>query len=98
MNKLMTILGAFMIASVVLTSCGGGAKADGEKLCDLTCESLEIAQEMTENPTDLELAEKAIKLGTKLNNFSEEMKEKYADDAEGKKEMAAAFLKCPCLK
>tara|TARA_B110000459_G_scaffold127046_1_gene139366 strand:- start:19 stop:165 length:147 start_codon:yes stop_codon:yes gene_type:complete len=39
MKKLMTILGAFLFASVVLTSCGGELESDLKKFCELQCDN-----------------------------------------------------------
>ena len=41
MNKLATLFGAFLITSVVLTSCGGGPTA-----CDCADLSLELIEEL----------------------------------------------------
>ena len=48
MKKLMTILGAFLFASVVLTSCGGGVEADAEKTCEMMCEGMDLMKKATE--------------------------------------------------
>ena len=93
----MTILGAFMIASVVLTSCGsGGMESDAQKMCDFTCESQELSKEMIANPTDLSLSSKAFEIGNALNAFVKEMEVKYDEDE--RKEFALYFLKCDCLQ
>ena len=95
----MTILGAFMIASVVLTSCGGGVEADAAKTCEMMCEGEEIRKRIEGDKEEVvkdaflteveEWAEKAEK-------FGEEMKEKYKDDEDAKNEIAAILAKCDC--
>ena len=92
MKKLMTIFGAFFFASVVLTSCGSEATADGEKACKIKCE-LESAENMEET-------EENVKKITKLFNdglaFAIEMKEKYKDDEKGQGAYNAAMAACKC--
>tara|TARA_B110000495_G_C22615762_1_gene367227 strand:- start:325 stop:606 length:282 start_codon:yes stop_codon:yes gene_type:complete len=92
MKKLMTILGAFLFASVVLTSCGGGATADGEKMCKLKCEA-EALQTMEETEENVE---KALKLIKDVSALTVELAEKYKDDEEGQKDVAAAISACKC--
>ena len=92
MKKLMTIFGAFFFASVVLTSCGGGATADGEKLCKLQCEAkaFETMEETEENVA------KALKLASDAAELAVEMQKKYKDDEQGQKDLAAAIAACKC--
>ena len=92
MKKLMTIFGAFFFASVVLTSCGGGATADGEKLCKLQCEAeaLGTMEETEEN------VEKALKLIKDVSELGIELQKKYKDDEQGQKDLAAAIAACKC--
>ena len=92
MKKLMTILGAFLFASVVLTSCGSDATADGEKMCKLKCEA-EALQTMEDTEENVA---KALKLVSDVAELGVEMQKKYKDDEQGKKDLAAAIAACKC--
>ena len=52
MKKLITIFGAFLIASVVLTSCGGEPTACD--CADLSLEAIGEAMEVMDDPTQAE--------------------------------------------
>ena len=95
MKKLMTIVGAIFLASVVLTSCGGGVEADAEKLCKLQCDGYALEKMNKEEPTE-ENIEKALKLIQDAVDVGKELKEKYKDDEEGQKDLAAAVAACKC--
>ena len=92
MKKLMTIFGAFFFASVVLTSCGGGVEADAKKLCDLLCDTKELAEKAASDPTNTDLISDAEKLTAEMD----ELKDKYKDDEDGKKAVKKALEDCKC--
>ncbi|MGY8987807.1 MAG: hypothetical protein ACKVG7_04545 [Flavobacteriales bacterium] len=96
MKKLMTILGAFLFASVVLTSCGGGIEADAEKTCEMMCEGMDLMKKAAEDPTNADLATEAMEYAKEAEKFGEEMEDKYKDDEDAKKEIAAIVAKCDC--
>jgi len=78
MNKLMTILGAFMFAAVVLTSCGS-PEADAKKMQECACDYLKLVGEAVTNPEEAD--EKALEaLEEKCDKLAEKMKEKYKDE------------------
>ena len=91
----MTILGAFMIAAVVLTSCGG-VESDAEKTCEMMCEGMDLMTKAMEDPTNTDLLKEAEEYAEKAEKFGEEMEEKYKDDEDAKKEIAAILAKCDC--
>ena len=96
MKKLMTILGAFFFASVVLTSCGGGVEADAEKTCEMMCEGMDLMTKAMADPTNADLLTEATEYAEEAEKFGKEMEEKYKDDEEGKKAIAKAILDCKC--
>jgi len=63
MKKLATIFGAFLIASVVLTSCGGGEPTACD-CAELSMEALSEAMEVMDDPA--KSAELVIKWENKL--------------------------------
>ena len=95
MKELITIFGTFLIASVVLTSCGG-VEADAEKICDLGCEADALMKKALEDPTNTDLMSKAEKLEEDGEATIKELKEKYKDDEDGKKALLAELAKCDC--
>jgi hypothetical protein len=96
MKKLMTILGSFLFASVILTSCGGGIESDAEKGCEMICEAAEVANNLLESPTDADLLKEAADLGEKMQEFGDELDKKYKDDKEGEKELKKLMSNCKC--
>ena len=96
MKKLMTIFGAFFFASIVLTSCGGGVEADAEKTCEMMCEGMDLMQKAMADPTNTDLLAEATEYAEEADKFGEEMEEKYKDDEDAKKEIAAIMAKCDC--
>jgi len=98
MKKLMTILGAFLFASVVLTSCGGGVEADAEKTCEMMCEGMDLMEKAMEDPTNTEFLKEATEYSKEAQKFGKEMEDKYKDDEDAKKKMKKIIEDCPCLK
>jgi carbamate kinase len=96
MKKLMTILGAFFFASVVLTSCGGGVEADAEKTCEMMCEGMDLMTKAMADPTNADLLTEATEYAEEAEKFGKEMEEKYEDDEEAQKEISAILAKCDC--
>ena len=84
----MTILGAFLFASVVLTSCGGELESDLKKFCELQCDS--------QNPELKKTIEEGKAVGKKFHDFRSEMETKYADDQDARMELNNASLNCDC--
>jgi len=91
----MTIVGAFLFASVVLTSCGG-VESDAAKMCDIICEADALMKKALEDPTNTDLITEANKMATDNEATMEELKEKYKDDEDGKKALLAELAKCDC--
>jgi hypothetical protein len=88
MKKLATIFGAFMITSVVLTSCGGELESDLMKFCELQCDS--------QNPELQKTVEEGKAVGKKFHTFRMEMEAKYADDRDARMQLNAASQNCDC--
>ena len=78
----MTILGVFLFASIILTSCGG-PEADAKKAADCMCDALEFVGKMADaadDPDELKDLEKdAEKLEKKCEKIAEGFEEKYGD-------------------
>ena len=45
MKKVMTIFGAILFATIILTSCGGGSiESDAKKVAELQCKAQKLMQ------------------------------------------------------
>jgi len=78
MKKLMTILGVFLFASIILTSCGG-PEADAKKAAECMCDVKELMMKTMEDPTNEDLVKDAEELEKKCEKIGEEMDGKYED-------------------
>ena len=91
MKKLMTISGAMMIASIILTSCGGGSiESDAKKVAELQCKAKKLMQKATSG--DMSVMEESTKLASEATTLSKEMEGKYTSDSD-KEKFAKALLK-----
>jgi hypothetical protein len=91
MKKLMTIFGAIMIVSVVLTSCGGSSiESDAKKVADLQCKAQQLMQKA--NAGDMSVIAESTKLASEATSLSKEMEGKYTSDSD-KQKFAEALLK-----
>jgi hypothetical protein len=96
MKKLTTIFGAFLIASAVLTSCSGGgdAAADGQRYCDLLCESHDLMNKAMSG--DQSVLSEATALSQKAMKLSTELTSKYQDDADAWAIIGSKMQNCGC--
>jgi hypothetical protein len=91
MKKGMTIFGALLIASTILTSCGGGSfESDAKKVAKLQCDAQKLMKEATSG--DMSVIEKSSKLSSEIAALSKEMEAKYTSDSD-KQKFATALLK-----
>lgn len=91
MKKLMTIFGAIIFASVILTSCGGGSiESDAKKVAEHQCKAQKLMQKATLG--DMSVMEENTKLASEATTLSKEMEGKYILDSD-KKIFAEALLK-----
>ena len=91
MKKIMTIFGAILFASVILTSCGGGSiQSDAKKVAELQCKAQKLMQKATSG--DMSVMEESTKLASEAATLSKEMEGKYTSDSD-KKKFAEALLK-----
>lgn len=91
MKKLMTIFGAILLASTILTSCGGGSiESDAKKLAELECKAEKLVQKATSG--DMSVMEESTKLASESMTLSKELEEKYTSDSD-KKKLYEALLK-----
>lgn len=80
----MTFFGATLIASLLLTSCGGGSiESDAKKVAELQCKAQKLMQEAASG--DMSVTEEGTKLKEELKTLSKEMKEKYTSESDMKK-------------
>lgn len=87
----MTIFGAIMIASTILTSCGGGSiESDAKKVAELQCKAQKLMQKATSG--DMSVMEESTKLTSEAATLSKQMEGKYTSDSD-KKKFAEALLK-----
>ena len=96
MKKLTTIFGAFLIVSTVLTSCSGSgdAAADGQKYCDLLCESQELMNKAMSG--DQSVMSEATVLSQKAMALSTELTSKYKEDADAWAIIGSKMQNCSC--
>jgi len=87
MGKTSTILGAFLLALFLITSCGNPVENDAKKLAELTCEATQLAKKATKAALsgDNSLLEESKEVSSKLKTLSEELKSKYTSDSDKKK-------------
>jgi hypothetical protein len=91
MKKRMTILGAIMIASTLLTSCGGGSiEKDAKEIAEIQCKAQKLIEKSTSG--DMSLIEESTNLALESEILLKELEEKYTSDSD-KKKLAAALLK-----
>jgi len=91
MKNKMTIFGAMFIASVILTSCGGGSiESDAKKVADLQCKAQQLMKKATSG--DMSVITESTKLMSDAAALSKEMEGKYTSDSD-KKKFAEALLK-----
>ena len=93
----MTILGVFLFASLVLTSCGG-PEADAKKAAECMCDGLKLVEKMADAKSDADklkdLEEESKKLEEKCEPLMDELDKKYVDEeSDEAKEFAEAFEK-----
>ena len=80
-----------MIASTILTSCGGGSiESDAKKVAELQCKAQQLVQKATSG--DMSVMEESTKLTSEAAALSKEMEGKYTSDSD-KKKFAEALLK-----
>jgi hypothetical protein len=91
MKKGITIFGAMLFASVILTSCGGGSiESDAKKLAELQCKAQKLAQKAASG--DMSIIEESTKLTTEATALSKELADKYKLNID-KKKFAKALSK-----
>ncbi len=84
----MKFLGALMLSSVMLTSCGGGSiESDAKKVADLQCKAQQLAKKATSG--DMSIMEESTKLATEIAALKEEIEGKYTSDDDQKKFLEA---------
>lgn len=80
-----------MIASTILTSCGGGSiESDAKKVAELQCKAQKLMQKATSG--DMSVMEESTKLTSEAATLSKQMEGKYTSDSD-KKKFAEALLK-----
>jgi len=95
MKKIMTILGAILFASFILTSCGGNSiDSDAKKYAELMCKAQKLATEGAAKAAsgDMSAMTESIKLSTEAASLATEMQGKYKD-ANDYQKFSAAYLK-----
>ena len=91
MKKVMTIFGAIIFASTILTSCGGGSiESDAKKVAELQCKAQQLMKKATSG--DMSVMEESTKLASEAATLSKEMEGKYTSDSD-KQKFAEALLK-----
>lgn len=95
MKKIITICGAFFIASLTLVSCGGNSiESDAKKTADLACKAQKLATEGAVKAAsgDMSALTESTELATEAASLAIEMQDKYKDASDYLK-FSAAYMK-----
>lgn len=91
MKKAKIFAGVILVASVIITSCGGSSiESDAKKVAELQCKAQELMQKAASG--DMSLMEESTKLTSEAATLSNEMEGKYTSDAD-KQKFAEALLR-----
>lgn len=81
MKKLMTIFGAILVASFILTSCNGSSiESDAKKVAELQCKAQKLMDKVASG--DMSVMEESTKLAIEAEELLEEMEGKYTSDSD----------------
>jgi len=84
MKKLLSLFGALMITSLILTSCGGGSiESDAKKIANLACKTIALGEKVASG--DASAAEELEKVEAEGKSLSEELEKKYSTKEEKEK-------------
>ena len=91
MKKLTVLIGAIMLASFSLTSCGGSSiDSDAKKMADLQCKAMTSMEKAMDGDEDA-MAE-SQKYGKDAKELAQEIEGKYTEKAD-QEAFAKAFAK-----
>ena len=82
MKKLLSLFGALMIASLILSSCGG-IESDAKKIAKLACKRIELKQRI--NSGDASAAEELEKVEAEGRSLAKKLEKKYSTKEEQEK-------------
>ena len=87
----MTITGAILCSSLILSSCGGGSvESDAKKVAEIQCKAQQLMLKAASG--DQSVIEESTKLSSELASLSKEMEGKYTSESD-KKNFSEALLK-----
>ncbi len=87
----MTIIGAIMIASFMLTGCSGSSiESDAKRVAGLQCKAQKLMQKATSG--DVSLLQESSKLMAESAELQKELEGKYTSESDQQK-FAEAILK-----
>ena len=91
MKKLLSLFGALMIASLILSSCndGGSIESDAKKLANLQCKAQKLGEKLTSG--DMSVMEEITKLETEAESLAKELEKKYSSADEQEKFIKAVY-------
>lgn len=96
MRKLTFLIGAIMLASFTLTSCGGNSmESDAKKMAELQCKAMELMEKVMEG--DEAAMADSEKFGKEAQDFAKEIEAKYTSEADQEafgKAFAKEFENC----
>jgi hypothetical protein len=90
MKKVMKTIGAFMFASVMLTSCGSSIEADAKEVAELMCQSKKMSEKALSG--DLSGVSESQEMMMKAEKIQEKFDAKYKG-SESKKQFEEAVAK-----
>ena len=88
MNKIVTVLGAIIFASISLISCGdSGIEQDAKNYAEAMCRANRIASEASVRAAsgDMSAISESTRLAAEAATIAKEMKNKYNDASDSKK-------------
>jgi hypothetical protein len=91
MKKVSIVLGTIMLATALLTSCGGNSiESDAKKVAELQCKAQQLALKAASG--DMSILEESTKLSTEAAALVDEMENKYSSESD-KQKFGEAILK-----
>jgi hypothetical protein len=91
MKKVSIVLGTIMLATALLTSCGGNSiESDAKKVAELQCKAQQLALKAASG--DMSILEESTKLSTEAAALVGEMENKYSSESD-KQKFGEAILK-----
>lgn len=83
MKNKIRILGAMLLAALILVSCSSSIESDAKKVAELQCQATELMQKAMSGDTSV--MKESQKLADKAAELTQEMQRKYTSESDRKK-------------